>query len=235
MPLLAAGLVAAAAGTAMEMYANKEDQNAINAAESSTFDTLSKDQQKATALWQQNESQQGADTANREISSGAAARNSLANQLIQATQPSTGTPLPATGGTNKAIAGATARANTAGNAWSNTVNRAQSQEGGYSDWQTALGVGNANTNEGIGVINTMARGTANLLPLEVQAASHKGDSLGAWGSIVSALGSAAMFGGATSGAAAAPDTISAGQSGAIMNEAAGVGEPGMTGSGFFTP
>jgi hypothetical protein len=196
VPLLAVGLLGGAVGTGLEVAGNIADKNAINSAEASTYGTLNQDQQKATAVMQQQEANQGAGVANNDIQSGAAQRNALSQVLQQAAQPASGTPLPASTA-DTAVRGATARTGNAGNAWSNIVNKAQDVQGGYGDWQTALNLGNQNTNQQLGVINTEARGTAGLLPLEVQAASHAGDALSGWGSIVSALGQVASLGAAT--------------------------------------
>ena len=241
MPLLAAFAVTAV-GTGLEMAANSEDQNAINSAEQSTNAQLAEDQKKNDAIMQQQEAGQGASVAQKDIASGAAQRNALANVLKQASMPATDVPISSTGA-DSTTQGATARAASRGNAWSNVVNNAQNQEGGYGDWATALDVGNKNTNSQLGVVNTEAQGTANLLPLEVQVASHKGDALSGWGQIVSALGQVASLGAATGAFGGAPAEVDANgvplaQDAAVASEA-GVAPasylPSTPGGFFYSP
>ena len=192
--MLLGGLALGGLGAGLEMAGSAADQRAISEVERQTQAQLQKDQERASGVFQQNLAKQGAAPAQADIASGAAQRNALAKLLQQAAQPATtSSPVDASTPTGAAAA----REATTGNAWSDTLNRAQSQQGGYGDWATALDVGNKDTAGQLGVINNLSRGTARLLPLEVQVASHKGDALSSWGSLISALGSAAAMGGAT--------------------------------------
>lgn len=204
MPLLLAGLAATAVGTGMTIAGNAQDQSAINDARSQEAMRQQQLQKQATSVFQNSLAQNSAPTTALNINQGASARTALASALKTATQPVV-TALPATNANTYAVTGAggqpvdnsAARANIAGNAWSNVVNSAQNKLGGYGDAFTKQGIANAQAGNRLGVISNKAQGWANILPTEIAAASHSGDPLTGWGQIVSALGSVASLGGAS--------------------------------------
>lgn len=75
---------------------------------------------------------------------------------------------------------------------------ARAKLGGYQDWQMQNAIRDLHEQQEQNQIGNFASGTAKLLPLELQQASHAGDSLNAIGSLVGSLGSLAgsgLFGG----------------------------------------
>lgn len=206
MPVLLAGLAATAIGTGLEVAGNAQDQSAINSAINTETQKQKGYQNQAFGVLNQNLAKQGAPAAQTAMGAGEAARENLTANLANAAQPAT--PTPTSASPDVATQEAQARASTAGNAWTKLATQAQAREGSYGDWGTALGIGNTETNSNLGVINNFARGTAALLPLQVQAAAHRGDPLSGWGSIISAIGSVASLAGATG--AIAPAAAGAG-------------------------
>ncbi len=195
LPILAAGAALAAVGTGLSIAASNADQSAINAARNASNQAEAGFQRKASNVFQTNLPNNTADKARADITKGQQERTNVFNNLKQLATPVSPVANPNQTPEQQAMA----RTSMAGNAWSNVVNNNAAKMGGYGDWSTALGVKNQDVNNRLGVINNEAQGTARLLPLEIQVASHKGDALGSWGKIIGAIGSLAM-----SGAAAAP-------------------------------
>lgn len=202
-----------AGGTTMQILGNREDQSAISAARAKELAQQKALQAQANTVFQNSADNNSATTSNATLATGAATRGSLGSALQSLTNQGA-TPLPATSPTSYTVTGtngnpmsdATTRAGAAGNAWGGVVNSARNKLGSYGDLETAQSINNANASNQLGVVSNKARGDANLLPLEVEVASHKGDALSGWGQIVSALGSVASMGaaagiGAGSGAA----------------------------------
>jgi hypothetical protein len=201
--LLIAGLAATAAGTGMGAAANAQAQSQMNSVRSAEVKRESDLQNQANSVFQKSLSTAGADTAKKQVASGAAQRQSVYNALKQVAQPTAGAALPSDdAGANPVVtsdgATQTARrtASTRGNAWGNLTSGAAAQEGGYQDQQTDQALENADANRQIGVIGSKARGWAGIMPTEMEVASHSGDALAGWGQLVSALGSVAGVGGA---------------------------------------
>jgi len=223
MPLLAVGLAAVAGGTAMQIAGNKESQSAISGARAKEMAQQRQLQAQAGTVFDTSQTANSEPTANSTLFSGVNARAAIANALKTATAGTTSSALPVnqpdyqvTDGRPMATAGA--RANTAGNAWSNVVGGAANRLGSYNDLATKQGIANQQTDAQLGVISNKARGDANLLPLEIEVASHKGDSLRGWGQIVSALGSVASMGAAAGlGSGAAAGTVSGAQLDALAS------------------
>lgn len=193
MPILAAaptllgGLALAGAGAGLSIAANNASQAAIDAARRKSAEAEAALQNRARGVFDNALPNNTANAADAAIAKGQSDRQGAVSALenLQAQQSPVKSPLSAP------AQAATARASTAGNAWSNAVTNAQAKLGGYNDFATSLGVQNADTNNQLGVINNEARGTAALLPLQIEAASHKGDPLSFWGKIVGSLGTAA--------------------------------------------
>lgn len=230
MPLLAIGLAATAVGTGLSIAGNAQDQNAIGDARATEALQQEKLQKQASGVFQTSVGNNSVPAAANTLASGANARATIASALANASaggntnlpvnsQPgyqvtdATGQPMTNTAG---------ARATAGAGAWGNVVNTAADKLGSYGDLTTTQGVNNSQANNQLGVIGNKAKGDANLLPLEIEVASHKGDALTGWGSIVSALGSVASLGAASglgaagaAGSAATSATPSIGQLGAL--------------------
>lgn len=205
MPLLAVGLGAAALGTGLTIAGNAQDQSAINAARNTEAGQEAALQKQGNTVFQNSVTANSEPTAVATLAKGQAQRASIA-QALQTATTGANTQLPTNqqptyqvsnpDGTTATNTAAT-RTATAGNAWSNVVNTAANKLGSYGDLATAQGVANQQANNQLGVIGTQAKQDASILPVEIQAASHKGDALTGWGSIVSALGSVASLGAAS--------------------------------------
>lgn len=182
IPILAGGLILAAAGTALSLKGNADAQSAINDARAKENVAQQGYQRRATGLFNQNLPNNSAATAQAQIAEGQAQRQNAFSQLKNVAQANT---TPNISAPEQAAA---ARAATAGNAYTNNATVAQAKLGGYGDWGTALGVANADTNSRISVVNNEARANAAQLPLNIEVASHKGDALSGWGRVISAIG-----------------------------------------------
>lgn len=73
-------------------------------------------------------------------------------------------------------------------------NKTRAKLGGYETWVLDQAIKNARASQNLGIFTQQAGRSANVLPLEIQAASHAGDNLSGLGTVVSGLGS--LFGGA---------------------------------------
>jgi hypothetical protein len=216
MPLLAVGLGAVAAGTAMQMAGNAKSARAI-AAERAKFGRQEQDlENRAGSVFQQSADQNGRPAAQAMMDQGAAARQAIAGALKMSAANSGGTGLPANQPqyqvTGDPMQAAAVRANTAGNSWSNVVGGATSRLGGYGDLATRQSIGNQQADANLNIIGDKARGNARLLPIELEVAGHAGDKLSGWGQIVSALGSVASLGAASGLGAGAAAPAAAGGS-----------------------
>lgn len=220
--LLLAGVAASAAGTGMGVAGNAEAQSKMNQVRTAEVKRESDLQDQANSVFQKRLSTAGADTAKKQVDTGAAQRQSVYNALKQSTDPTVGTPLPADN-PNPVVDDATSSANTIaakrGNAWTTLGSEAASKEGGYQDQATDQAVSNADANRRLGVIGNEASGWARVFPTELEVAGHAGDALSGWGQLVSALGSAAgMAGGMGIGVAKAAGTSMAGTPVTTVND-----------------
>ena len=211
--LLAAAAAASAAGTGMSIAGNQEAADAMQSVRNNELLQQQGFQRQANSVFQNSVAQANPTNVNAEMAKGAANRQGLAQALAAGAMP-VAQPLPATSTAatpendspnpmDRAQANQQARTN----AWTGLVQHAQAKLGAYSDLSTQQGIQNAQAAGNLAVINNKAQGQANLLPIELQVASQKGNSLSGWGQMVSALGSIGMMAGATGlGAAGAANT-----------------------------
>lgn len=94
-------------------------------------------------------------------------------------------------------------------------NRNRGQFMGLSDWQLKQLIKNARANQQLAITANMAQGSANVLPMELQDASHKGDTMAGISQLLNAAGLVYGLGsmGAGAGASAAgsaPANVGAG-------------------------
>ena len=202
--LLAAGAAAAAAGTGMNIAGNEQAANAMQQVRNNELLQQQGYQKAASNVFQNSVTQALPTNTNAVMAKGEQNRQSLAAALAAGSLP-VAQPLPATTSTPAAgqPAGQTGpmpqaqqEQNARTSAWTNLVGGARDKLGSYSDLSTQHGIQNAQATGNLAVINNKAQGEANLLPIELQVASQKGNSLSGWGQMVSALGSMAMMGGA---------------------------------------
>lgn len=202
--LLAVGAALAAAGTGMSIAGNEQAKAAMERAQAAEGRRQKKYQQEAQGALSQSIDQSTRGVADKQLAEGEAAR-------LKAYAEAGKTPLQAlpTGTSGNAVVGnksnpiadARARAAATANAWNQLASKAQARMGSYEDWGLKQGVKNARANQNLGIVSSLARGSANVLPIEIQDAAHSGDELSGWGQLVSALG---MVAGAGAGAFAAP-------------------------------
>lgn len=169
--------------TALSIAGNAKEQAAINAARSNEVAAQAGLQQRSNAIANQSIAKSTAPVARGQIDAGAAQRTALYNVLQKASVP--------IAAANPVSGAGSARSAGTGTAWSNLVAGNQAQAGGYSDWENQQNIKNADASQKLGIINSFSRGTAGLLPIQLQVAGQAGDQLSGWGSIVGALGSAA--------------------------------------------
>lgn len=179
----------------MQILGNNQSQNAMNQARSTENAQQAALQAKQNAIVQKSISGSTPATAQQQMSTGAAARNTAWNNLQNATTP-IASALP-TSTDNSPTGNAQRRSTSAGNAFNTLTANAAAKEGSYGDWQTQQGIKNADTAQKLAVNNNFSTGDANLLPLEMQVASQKGSKLTNWGSIVSSIGNLAGIASAT--------------------------------------
>lgn len=70
---------------------------------------------------------------------------------------------------------------------------------GYSEWELQKAIQNLLTNQQLGVVGNFAAGSNRILPMELEAASHAGDSLAGIGSLLGTAGSVLGMSGALNG------------------------------------
>jgi len=227
--LMIAGLAASVAGTGMGIAGNAEAQSAMNAARSSEVQKEKEFQQQGNQVFNKSLSTSGADAAKNTAAAGAAQRQNAFTALSQVAQPIAGAPLPSDQNPNPIVNGndpteqANSLAKTRGNAFTTLTSNAQSQEGGLQDWQARQSVNDAEANRQLSVIGDKARGSAALLPLEMQVAGTKGDALSGWGQLFSALGSVAGTAGAVGAGAGSPSFVDTQRTNILTRQAPGGG------------
>jgi len=102
---------------------------------------------------------------------------------------------------------------------------------GLSDWQLQQAIKNARAAQMQSIYGNMAAGSANVLPLELQDASHKGDTLGGIGKLLGAAGMVTGIGSALGGGVSA----SAAPVGTTFNSAGTAFAPGVNPYGVMFP
>lgn len=192
-----AGSAIGMAGTILQMIANGQDQDAINKAKRNEVAQQGIYQGEANAITRQNIASSGAKDAQAQMAAGQNNRGQIYNNLSQALAP-VGQANP-TGGAGGARAGA------AGGAWNNLVAGNVAKAGSYSDWEANQANKNAQASQKLGILGSFSKGTASLLPTQLQVAAHKADTLSGWGEVIQDIGNT-IGGSPTSAAVGKPDT-----------------------------
>lgn len=201
--LLAAGAAMAAAGAGMGMAGAAESKGAMNEARNAELLRQRGYQEQADKTVQASIGQSTRGVTDKQLAEGEASRNAGYAKVGQVVPGAQSASLPGQNGTvtaGEAGSGPTARAaataSKTANAWGRLVGGAQAKLGSYQDWGLAQRIKDARANSDLSVTNSFARGSANVLPVEMEAASHTGDELAGWGQLVGALGSATGMAGA---------------------------------------
>lgn len=228
--LLAAGAALSAAGTGMSIAGNEAAASKMREVRTAATAQQKRFQEQANKVFAGSLKTATATSARDTMKKGEGQRSAFYKLLERASTPEAA-PLPATSSTstNGVVddTGARAQSSQTGrtNAWSNLQSDAQNRMGAYDDLNAQNAIANARATQDLSITSNKARGAANILPIELDVASHAGDSLSGWGQLVSALGSVAMLGSAAGigAGAAAPSaaTTSAAQSAAATGYAPG--------------
>jgi hypothetical protein len=198
--LLLAAAAASAAGTGMQIAATEEKNSAKNTATSAELARQKGYQDQASQLATKSIEASTPQVAQTQINQGAAQRERNYAVVAPKAGPAPGQPTAVAGGPAER---ASAEAAETGNAWSKALSAAEAKQGGYADWGLQQQIKNTKARTDIGVVSNASRGSASVLPIEMNAASHKGDELAGWGQLVSALGMVAGMGAASAAPAAA--------------------------------
>lgn len=218
--LLAAAAALSAAGAGMGMAGQAKANREMDARQNAELLRQRGYQEEADATFNQSLDKSDRPQADEAIDAGAAQRQAAYTNLRNATYSLTTTP-----GRNQPVgettAGAADRTSASvaatNSAWSKLQGAARAKLGGYQDWGLENDIKDRRANQDLGITSTQARRSANVLPIEMQDASHSGDGLQAWGQLVSALGAVAGMGAAVGagGAAAGAGAGSAGGTSAM--------------------
>ena len=182
-------LILAAAGAGAS-YAGQKQSADAQANVWSQYRTRNKKREaEAAQTFNQNLAKSGADTANAEMDKGAADRQNVYAKLDSVMG---GQALP-TSSTNSLVATPTANnralVKNSGSVWNKMLGKAESRLGSLQDWQLAQNVRNNRTEQELNRVTQESKGDLNnVVPAELQAASHKGDALQGWGTLLSAAG-----------------------------------------------
>jgi hypothetical protein len=174
-----AGLGLSLLGTGLGVGASVIDQNKMNDAASAELLRQQGYQKQANTAFQASAGQAGSDTAQKQIANTA----NQQSQLYKALQSSNLTGAPSSTASPDAVTQARTQAIIG------QGNQAGSRLAGYGGWQTNQYLKDLQAQEQLGVIGGNARGSAAVLPYELQQAGHAGDSLAFAGQGLSALGS----------------------------------------------
>lgn len=135
-------------------------------------------QQQAQSTYEQSLGQSTAAKAKEQTAQGASERNA-AYQTAQA--------VPLTASAAAPVANASPIA-MAGQQSIGAANTARANYMGQENWQLLQAIKNLQANQELGVTSNLARGSAGVLPVELQQAQHAGDSLAGLGQIIGTLG-----------------------------------------------
>jgi len=225
LPALAiASLAMTAAGTAAQAAGARKARKAMDGAREAERIRQKGFQSQSDSLFAESLGQQGADTQKQKIADAEAAR---AAETTSAQQPSAVVNIPTQGEAPTVVADETSTRVGIGNAQAaqDAYNRAALAS--FGDVQLGNALMNARYGQQQGQIGNFMKGSSDVLGIEMEAASRRGDKLKGIGSGLTALGSVAGMGagmgwGATAAAPAAATTAnSITQSAVLPSTAAG--------------
>jgi len=227
-PLLLAGLAASAAGTGMQMAGARKSRKAMEATRAAELARQKKYQEQAGKTFEASLSKSTRANADAAMAEGANRRTSAYDRIAAGNQPTALNQVT----TNRTVLPGPTTANRSAEAWSQLVGGNQAKLGGTADWQLGQGIKDTRASQDLAVISDNARGSARILPSELEAASHKGDSLSGWGQLLQAAGAVA---GMAAPAGSAGGGLSAGQEAAFSMGAGPVSATGATNFLVNTP
>lgn len=189
--LLAVAGAMSAAGAGMNMAANAETADAMRKAREAERLRQQGYEKKAVNAWEQSLDQSGRSAADKSLAEGEAQRVNAYNRMSQVPLSTQTAPVASAAGPKmvRTPAAATQASLAAvNNAWTKLRGQSRAALGSYGDWGVANYAKNRSAQDELGIASALARGSANVLPLEMEAASRAGDELRGWGSAVGAVG-----------------------------------------------
>ena len=176
-------LALSAIGTAMQSAGAAKAQRAMEDRTQAELDRQARIQKQAEEEYTKSLAQSQGDVAVQQVQQGSQEREQLYNQLQAVPQDTQAQQI--TQNPMEKLRDA---------AQMQVSNKTRAKLGGYETWVLDQAIKNARASQNLGIFTQQAGRSANVLPLEIQAASHAGDNLSGLGTVVSGLGS--LFGGA---------------------------------------
>lgn len=191
--LMAVGAALSAAGAGASIAASEQSKKAIQSVRNAEIERQKGYQSDAQALLQKNIKESDVTAAQADMAGGDTTRQ---NAYQQAQGQTMGAPLESQSGGNRMVKGEATRASDFSNAWTKIGNTTRAKLGGYAEWGTQQAGRTQRGNMAMAAISRNARGSADVLPIEAEQASHKGDKLAAVGQGLGIAGSVAGMAGA---------------------------------------
>ena len=189
---LLAGLALAAIGTGLQSAGAAKSRNAMEQRTQDELNRQAQIQRKAEAEYAQSLARSGSGVADASIQQGTEQRQEGYSQLQS---------LPLDTGAQP-VAGPKQAVTLRDVAQMQLANKSRAKLGGYETWMLDQAIKNVRANQNLGILGQQAVRSQNILPLELQDASHAGDALSGAGMGVGALGALVGGLGALSGASA---------------------------------
>jgi hypothetical protein len=218
-------LILALAGAGLQYAGAKRAEDKSNDKLQAELARQAAYRQRAQAIASQNITTSGADTANTQIDEGATRRR-------QAYENTQSVPLVSSAAAAPLQRSATSQSTQRQQGEQERSNQTRAGLMGYSEWELQQAIKNLLANQQLGLINNAAAGSQSVLPLELDAASHAGDSLAGAGQL---LGTAGMMWGLGNAFAAPSPALTSGQTAAFSAGAGPVSPAGATAFFNSTP
>lgn len=220
--LIAAGLSLAGAGATA--VGNEQSHRAMESAAQDEMARQKGYQKKATEQYQQSAAVSDVATAQQQARQGEQQRLEQYAQAAKAPLVATQSPLDTQSQTITQQQGGQAQQQLAG--------AAQARMGGMSEWDLQQWIKNIRANQMLGIIGANARNSAQVLPMELAGAQHKGDAWRMGGTVLGALGA---LGGGYASFLSAPAQASTLATGSAIASAAAPAGVGLYGAQYRTP
>ena len=199
--LIMAALSAAAAGASA--YGQQQSENAANRRMSEELARQQDYQKKASKTFEDSLAGSTPEKAQQVMDAGTASR--MADYAKQQSVPLSPSGQQPVGGESSRLVSAPAA-----QAQDRLSNVSRARHAGYTEWDLQQAIKDMQAEQQLGIWNNFSRGSSNILPMELQAAAHAGDSAKGIGA---GLGMASsLYGGFSSlGSMSGSGTINAGQ------------------------
>ena len=184
-PLLLPALGLAVAGTGMQMAGARKARKEMNQTRDAEMARQKGYQREAQQTFNDSLAKSGRDVAATTMENAAQRRVANYNRMERS-----GGGSPMVVARSNHTVGTTPQS-ASGAAWSRAVAGNQAKLGATGDWQMQQGIKDTRAGQALQITADNARGSARLLPMELDEASHAGDELSGWGQILSAVGQVA--------------------------------------------